>query len=44
MTKLTAAIPDDPELVFMSDRHSSIYAKGNLNIIWYILLETGITT
>ncbi|KAG7593761.1 Zinc finger SWIM-type [Arabidopsis thaliana x Arabidopsis arenosa] len=27
MTKLTEAIPDDPELVFVSDRHSSIYAS-----------------
>jgi len=27
MTKLTEAIPDDPELVFMSDRHSSIYVS-----------------
>ncbi|KAG7579067.1 Zinc finger PMZ-type [Arabidopsis thaliana x Arabidopsis arenosa] len=27
MTKLTEVIPDDPELVFVSDRHSSIYAS-----------------
>lgn len=27
MHKLTAIVPDEPQLVFVSDRHSSIYAS-----------------
>lgn len=42
MPKLSAVVPDDPELVFVSDRHSSIYNSirkvlllGILNMLVY---------